>query len=407
MTYDFNEPINRKGTNSVKWEFRMELEGTPRLVYTDEAFSEDRLIPMWVADMDFRCPDAVVEALVDRAKHGIFGYTRPTGEYFNAVMNWMSRRYGWQIQPDWISITPGVVSAIYSMVQTFTDPGDAILIQPPVYYPFSMAIQHNDRVVVTNPLILEDGRYHMDFADLARKIHENAVKMAILCSPHNPVGRVWEREELRQFGEICQAHDVLVIADELHGDLIYPGYSFTAYATLGPTFEAGSVTCTSPSKTFNLAGLHTSNIIIPNRKLRRRFSLTQRRNGHLGESLFGMVALQAAYNHGEEWLKDVMAYIESNFELLDRFLAEIPEIEVIRPEGTYLIWLDCRKLGMEPKELERLMLDEARVYLDEGYIFGPEGEGFERINIACPRDLLEEALGRIGDVVENQRIYNS
>jgi cystathionine beta-lyase len=407
MTYDFDELINRKGTDSVKWEFRMELEGTPRLVHSDEAFSEDRLIPMWVADMDFRCPDAVVEALRERAQHGIFGYTRPTEDYFNTVIDWMSKRYGWQIQPEWISITPGVVSAIYSMVQTYTDPGDSILIQPPVYYPFSMAIKHNGREVVTNPLLLDDGRYRMDYDDLRRKILEHDVKMAILCSPHNPVGRVWEPDELRQFGEICQAHDVLVIADELHGDLIFSEHTFTAYATLGPVFEAGSVTCTSPSKTFNLAGLHTSNIIIPDRKLRRRFALTLRRNGHLGESLFGMTALQAAYNHGEEWLEQVMAYIEANYEMLEAFMTEIPEIKVIKPEGTYLVWLDCRDLGLEAKELEQLMLEQARVYLDEGYIFGAEGEGFERINIACPRSLLEEALGRMRDVLESHRAAKS
>jgi cystathionine beta-lyase len=408
MNQDLNFEIDRRGTHSVKWEFFVQREGVQRLEPTDRSFGPDRVIPMWVADMDFRCPQAVIEALIERAEHGIFGYSAPTADFHQSLVDWMRRRHSWQIRSEWICSTPGVVPALNMMVRTFTEPGEAVLIQPPVYHPFSMAIINNGRQVVTNPLTYMDSRYTMDFDDLEAKIQDHHVQMAILCHPHNPVGRVWTRGELQRFAEICRANDVLVISDEIHGDLIYSDIKFMPFAMLGQEFEELSITCTAPSKTFNLAGLHTSNIIIPDSELRLRFAETLRNNGLTGLNTFGIVVQQAAYQYGESWLAQVMSYVEENYKLLEAYIREyLPRIKVTQPEGTYLVWLDCRVLGLNAKALERLMLEEAKVYLDEGYIFGSEGEGFERINIACPRSLLQEALDRIRDAVHNLDLENN
>jgi cystathionine beta-lyase len=282
------------------------------------------------------------------------------------------------------------------LVRTFVSPGESVLIQPPVYYPFYGAIENNAAGLAINPLVYEDGRYRMDFADLMAKCRDPKVKMVILCNPHNPVGRVWTQDELVQFGQTCIDNDILIVSDEIHGDLIYKDHKFTPFAKISSVFAQNSVVCTAPSKTFNLAGLQTSCIIIPNHDLRSRFERTLQCNGLFGLNSFGVVALQAAYDHGEEWLTQVLEYIEDNLETLEQYVAEhIPQLEVIRPEGTYLVWLDCRRLQLGQQELKRLMLEEAKVYLDDGFIFGPEGEGFERINIACPRTVLLEALDRI------------
>ena len=400
MKHLFDEEHDRKGTCSVKWEFIQRGEDLLHWDHTDACFGPDRILPMWVADMDFRCPDAVVEALIARAEHGIFGYTAPTDPFYLSVANWMERRHGWKIDPSWICLTPGVVPALNMLVRTYVSQGDSVLIQPPVYYPFHKAIENNDAELVLNPLLYEDGKYRMDLADLEAKCGDPKVKMAILCSPHNPVGRVWTKDELVEFGKICIDNNVLIVSDEIHGDLIYPDYIFTPLAIINDDFAQNSVICTSPSKTFNLAGLQTSCIIIPNQDLRVRFQKTLQANGLFGISIFGMVALQAAYDHGEEWLAQVLDYIGGNLEYLEKYVAEhIPEIDVITPEGTYLVWLDCRRLQLDKWELKKLMLEEAKVYLDEGFIFGPEGEGFERINIACPRPILVEALDRIRRVI--------
>lgn len=400
MKYDFDREINRRGTNSVKWEF---IHDGDELIYRDEpddSSTGPRLLPMWVADMDFHCPEPVVEALVARAQHRIFGYTSPTDSYYNAIVNWMKKRHGWEIVPEWICITPGVVPALNMLVKTYISPGDKVLIQTPVYYPFNKAIENSDGVVVTNSLVYENGRYTMDFEDLEEKTKDPQVKMAILCSPHNPVGRVWTRDELLRFGEICIKNDVLVVSDEIHGDLILAGYVFTPFAAINDAFAQSSITCTAPSKTFNLAGLKTSNIIIPNEQLRSSYKKTLERTGLKGVSTFGVVALEAAYNHGEEWLAQVMGYVMGNLRYLEEYIAEhLPQITVVPLEGTYLVWLDCRSLGLGKLELKQLMLDEAKVFLDEGYIFGIEGEGFERVNIACPRSVLVEALERIRKVI--------
>jgi cystathionine beta-lyase len=356
---------------------------------------------MWVADMDFPCPEPVVEALVTRAQHRLFGYTSPTDSYYNAIVNWMKRRHGWEIEPEWICTTPGVVPALNMLVKTYTSPGDKVLIQTPVYNPFNKAVENSDGILVTNPLIYENGRYSMDFSDLEEKTKDPQVKMAILCSPHNPVGRVWTRDELLRFGEICLKNKVLVVSDEIHGDLILEGYVFTPFAGISEAFAQSSIICNAPSKTFNLAGLKTSNIIISDEQLRARFKKTLGRTALGGVGAFGVVALEAAYNHGEEWLSQVLDYIMDNFRYLEKYIAEqIPQIKVVPLEGTYLVWLDCRSLGFGKLELERMMLEEAKVYLDEGYIFGTEGEGFERVNLACPRPVLVEALERIRNVLE-------
>ncbi len=401
MKYDFDREINRKGTNSVKWEF---IKHGGSLLFReepDDSSSGTRLLPMWVADMDFPCPEPVVEALVARAQHRLFGYTSPTDSYFNAIVNWMKRRHGWEIEPEWISTTPGVVPALNMLVKTYTSPGDKVLIQTPVYYPFNKAVENSDGILVTNPLIYENGRYSMDFADLEEKTKDPQVKMAILCSPHNPVGRVWTRDELLRFGEICLNNNVLVVSDEIHGDLILEGHVFTPFAGISEAFAQSSITCNAPSKTFNLAGLKTSNIIISDEQLRARFKKTLERTALGGVGAFGVVALEAAYNHGEEWLSQVLDYIMGNYRYLEKYIAEhLPQIKVVPLEGTYLVWLDCRSLGLGKLELEQLMLEEAKVYLDEGYIFGTEGEGFERVNLACPRSVLVEALERIRNVME-------
>ena len=402
MNYDFDREIDRAGTHAAKWEV---VKQGDRFVPVDQLPPDPegrRLLPMWVADMDFPVPQPVIDALTARAQHGIFGYNWPGASYRQAVVGWLAKRHGWPIEQDWIVTTPGVVSALNMLVRTFVAPGQRVIVQPPVYYPFFSAISNNNAEIVHNPLVYAEGRYSMDFAGLEALAREPDTAMLILSSPHNPVGRVWTPDELQRLGDICLEHDVLVVADEIHGDLIYPGQRFTPYAMAGEALAQNAITCTAPSKTFNLAGLATSNIIIPNPELKLRFERTLNSNGLHGVNTFGMVALEAAYTHGEEWLAQVMDYIAGNFRFLRAFAVQhLPQIDVIEPEGTYLVWLDCRRLGLDKDALERLMLDEARVFLDEGYIFGPAGEGFERINIACPRSILIEALQRIKAAIDS------
>jgi cystathionine beta-lyase len=350
--------------------------------------------------MDFHCPSPVIEAMTARAEQGIFGYSRPTDSYYEAVINWLQRRHGWTVERDWIALSPGVVTAISMLVQSCTMSGDKVLIQRPVYYPFTNVIESNGRLVVSNSLLYEHGRYSMDFEDLSARASDPAVKMAILCSPHNPVGRVWSAGELARFGEICLENGVLVVSDEVHADLIYKGNSFTSFASISELFCANSVTCTAASKSFNLAGLKTSNIIIPDEALRESFVQEVERNGLYGANSFGIVATEAAYNHGEAWLESVMEYVEGNYRFMVAYLAQqLPQLRVVPAEGTYLVWIDFRELGLSPGDRRELLLNQARVLLDEGELFGPEGEGFERINIACPRSILVEALERIGAAV--------
>ncbi len=401
MRYNFDKEINRKGTNSIKWEYIVAEKGVFVVEKTDRFFGKDRALPMWIADLDFQSPKPVIEALTKRAQHGVYGYTHKPDSYFDALVNWMQKRHGWNIKREWISVAPGVVSALAMLVKSFVKPGEKIIIQPPVYRPFYMVAEFNKVKIVKNPLIYKDGRYEMDFDDLARKARDPKVKMLILCNPHNPIGRVWTKKELTRLGEICLKNNVLVVSDDIHGDLIYKGNTFTPFAKLDRKFAQISVTCTAPSKTFNLAGLSTSNIIIPDPELRVRFDWTLLSNGLLDAGIFGSLALETAYTQGADWLDQLMDYIKGNLDYLEEYLAKnIPQIKVVHPEGTYLVWLDCRALGLKQAQLQHLVVDNARVYVEQGTVFGAEGEGFIRMNIGCPRLIVKEAMLRLKNAIQ-------
>ena len=396
--YNFDEIIDRRGTDSVKWQF---YESDGKMVEYEEGGPGEEILPLWVADMDFRSPPAVVDALVERARHGLFGYTGQSRDYNRAVVDWMAARRGWAVDPEWITVSPGVVPALFNLVQALTEPGDKVLIQPPVYHPFTFAVEKNDRVPARVPLRLEDGRYRMDFDGLADTLADPDVRLTILCSPHNPVGRVWTAGELQRFGRLCLKNSVIVISDEVFADLVYPGVEFTTFAALGEAHAQNAAICTSPSKAFNLPGLKTSNIIIPNETIRKTFRAQLDRNAVYGMNAFGNTAVKAAYRHGGAWLAQVMDYIRENYLYLRDYLADhLPEAVVIEPEGTYLVWVDFRPLGVEKGFCRERLIDEGQVYLDDGGIFGPEGERFARFNIACPRAVLEEALARVVDCLK-------
>ena len=392
MPVDFDTVPNRRGTNCFKYDFAREM-GMP----------ED-VLPLWVADMDFPTAPAVLERLHALAEHGIFGYTGVKDAYFSAVHNWYAQRFGWETQRSWLVTTPGVVFAIAIAIRAFTQKGDAILIQQPVYYPFANKVTENDRQLVVNPLVLKNGRYEMDFADMERKIVDYHVKMLLLCSPHNPVGRVWTKEELLRVGEICQKHGVLVVSDEIHADFIYAGHTHRVFASVKSEFADFTITCTAPSKTFNLAGLQNSNIFIPNRQLRHAYKKELSACGCGGTNCMGMAACQAAYEAGADWLEQLKQYLAGNLAYIRQFLREkLPDIALIEPEGTYLVWLDLRKLGLTEQQQRQLIVQDAKLWLDTGTLFGQGGEGFERINIACPRTTIEQAMQRLEHAVHKTR----
>lgn len=387
MKYDFNKVINRRGTNSNKWDMK----------------GED-ILPVWVADMDFKAPQPVIDALKERIEHGIFGYSHSSENYYQSIINWQKKRHYWNIEKDWILFSPGVVPGIHMLVNALTQPGDKVILQKPVYYPFFSAVKNNGCHILNNPLKHENGRYTMDFEDLEKKASDPRAKLLILCSPHNPVGRVWTKEELTKLGKICLKHNVTVISDEIHGDLVYKKYKHIPFASISKEFADNSVTCFAPSKTFNLAGLQTSCIIIPCPIKRKLYENVLTSNAIGNANVFGLIALEAAYTYGEEWLEQLLDYLQENINFMKEYIEEnMPELNVIEPEGTYLVWIDCRKLGLTGKELEDLMLNKAKIWFDEGYIFGPEGEGFERINIACPRAILKEALERMKNAIEDYK----
>lgn len=390
MTYNFDEIIDRKNTNSIKYDFAAE-RGKP----------ED-ILPLWVADMDFRTPSPVIEALVKAAQHGIFGYSDTKEEYFWSVYNWYNTRFNWSVKREWLVKTPGVVYAIATAIRALTDEGDAVMIQQPVYYPFSDLILANQRKLINNPLIYKNGKYYMDFEDFEEKIIKHKVKIFILCSPHNPVGRVWTKEELTRVGDLCIKHNVMVISDEIHGDFTYKGIKHFVFADLKPEYLNNSIICTAPSKTFNLAGLQVSNIFIPNRDIRKKFKEEMKRTGYSQLNTMGLIACQAAYEHGAPWLEELKEYLEGNLEFIRNFLAErLPQIKIVEPEGTYLVWLDCRALNLCEEELEDLIVNKAKLWLDGGTMFGREGEGFQRINIACPRVILEKAFLQLEEGIKS------
>ena len=381
---DFDRLTDRRGTDCLKYDFAAE-RGYP-----------GEVLPFWVADMDFPAPEPVVKALEQRARHGIFGYTDIKDDYREILARWFQRRHGWQVEGEWLSITPGVVFGICTAIRTFTEPGEGVLICPPVYYPFAASIKANGRKLVESPLVEKDGHYEIDFQDFERKIVEGGVKLFVLCSPHNPVGRVWSRQELEQVAAICQKHQVLVVADEIHQDFVRPGHRHTVFASLGAEVADFTITCTSPSKTFNLAGLQISHIFISNESLRRRFRHELEAVGYGEPNAMAEVAAKAAYGQGEPWLTELLSYLEENLRRTRAFLAEnLPQVKLIEPEGTYLLWLDCRGTGLSPEEQDKAIVQRGRIWLDEGRIFGTGGEGFQRINMACPWAILEEGLKRL------------
>lgn len=381
---DFDRLTDRRGTDCLKYDFAAE-RGYPAEV-----------LPFWVADMDFPAPEPVVKALEQRARHGIFGYTDIKEDYREILASWFQRRHGWQIEGEWLSITPGVVFGICTAIRAFTEPGEGVLICPPVYYPFAASIKANGRKLVESPLVEKDGRYEIDFEDFERKMVEGGVKLFVLCSPHNPVGRVWSRQELEQVAAICQKHQVLVVSDEIHQDFVRPGHRHTVFASLGAEVADFTITCTSPSKTFNLAGLQISHIFISNESLRRRFRHELEAVGYGEPNAMAEVAAKAAYGQGEPWLTELLSYLEENLRRTRAFLAEnLPQVKLIEPEGTYLLWLDCRGTGLSPEEQDEAIVQRGRIWLDEGRIFGKGGEGFQRINMACPWSILEEGLKRL------------
>ena len=385
---NFDEIINRKGTDCLKYDFAVR-RGMP----------ED-VLPLWVADMDFKTTSYVEDAVMERTKHGIFGYTESKEEYFQAVAGWMRRHHNWEIRPEWLIKTPGVVFALAMAVKAFTEKGDSVLIQQPVYYPFSEVIRDNGRVVVSNDLYLgEDNQYHIDLADFEKKIVGHHVKLFLLCSPHNPTGRVFTKEELTAMGDLCVKHGVKVVSDEIHNDFVFRG-EHTVFATVKKEYEQISVICTSPSKTFNLASMLISNIFIPDRELRKRFRHEVDAAGISQLSALGLVAAKAAYEQGDEWYEQMMSYVGENIRYVKEYVKEnLPGVTVIDGEGTYLMWLDFRGTGLNPEELDRRIIYEAKLWLDSGKIFGSTGAGFQRINVAAPKAILTECLERIRKVL--------
>ena len=388
MKYDFDEIIPRRHTNSLKYDCARQ-RGKPADV-----------LPMWVADMDFRTPPAVREALAARAAHGIFGYSEPDKTYFDALADWFSTRRGWEVDPYTSVRTPGVVFALCTLIRCLTEPGDAILVQEPVYYCFQESIRANGRGLVVNELLFDGRKYSIDFADFEQKIIENKVKLFILCSPHNPVGRVWKKEELEKTAEICLRHNVFVIADEIHGDFVYPGHRHTVFASLSGEVAARCAVCTAPSKTFNLAGLHIADIFIENAAVRRTFKKELDAQGFSQANIMGLDACKAAYQSGAEWLDQLIGYLLGNLALMrETFRTRMPQIQLVEPEGTYLPWVDFSKLGLSVPELDRFIIERAKLWLDGGTMFGAGGAGFQRFNIAAPRSVLRQALDRLENAV--------
>lgn len=387
---DFNTVIERKNTCSLKYDFHKRRN-----------MPED-LLPLWVADMDFKTSSYIQEALIQQTEHGIFGYSEVQEEYFEVVKGWMKRHYDWDIHKRWLIKTPGIVYALAMAVKAFTDEGDGVLIQQPVYYPFSEVIADNGRRIISNTLIQdESGRYGIDFEDFESKIVNEKIKLFFLCNPHNPVGRVWTLDELIRLGDICYKHHVVVVSDEIHADFVFKG-KHQVFANLKEEYKEISIIATSPSKTFNMAGLQVSNIFIPNPELKSRFRKQIDASGYSQLNIMGLVATKAAYEYGDEWYHAMHKYVSDNIAYTKQFIEErLPAIKVIETEGTYLVWLDFRDLKLSEDELEDLIIRKAKLWLDSGRIFGPAGTGFQRINVACPRKTLTEALTQLEAAVNS------
>lgn len=386
----FDTVHDRNHTRSVKWD---EIENI---------FQADDVLPMWVADMDFKAPEAVTDALMKRVEHGIYGYTVIDGDVKNAIINWVSRRHDWNIQAEWLSFSPGVVKSLHIAIQVFTEPEDKILVQTPVYNPFYTAIENHNRAIVRNPLIREGDSYKIDFEDFEEKIKQG-VKAFILCSPHNPVGRVWTKDELEEMARICLKYDVLIISDDIHCDLIFPGQRHIPIASISEDISKQTITCMSPTKTFNLAGLQASYIVTEDDEKREKIDAYLLKHGLKMLNTMGVDALEAAYNDGDDWLDELMQVLNDHKNYVkERFESEAKELKLIDSEGTYLLWVDCSDLGFTDDELIQFMIREAKVGLNPGSNYGSEGEQFMRINIACPRATLEEGISRIINAVNSR-----
>ncbi|ULB33381.1 MULTISPECIES: MalY/PatB family protein [Proteiniphilum] len=384
MQYNFDEVIDRSSTDSVKLEKMKAI------------FGRDDLIPLWVADMDFRSPPAITNALIKRVEHGIFGYTLPSDAYTASIVSWLSRRHDWRVAEEDINFIPGVVKGFAFAIDEFTSKGDKIIIQPPVYHPFRLVTQALEREVVNNPLILDDGGYRMDFDGLRKIVSENSCKMFILCNPHNPGGRVWTPDELYELSELCYSNNILVVSDEIHSDMALPGYRHTPFATVSDMAADNSITLMAPSKTFNIAGIVSSFAVITNKTIRQRYlAYLQPRELHQG-TLFAYTATRVAYDECEDWLDQMIRYVQGNVNFVISYLSEfIPQIKVIKPEASFLVWLDCRSLQLPQHELVKLFVDKAQLALNDGSIFGPGGEGFMRLNVGTSRKVLERALNNL------------
>lgn len=388
MTYDFDKVISRKGTNSCKW----------------DSIESDNLLPMWVADMDFQTAPAIIEALQRRVSHGILGYTHVPDAYYQAVISWFKRRHGLTIEKDWIIYTSGVVPALSAIIKALTSPGDQVLIQTPVYNCFFSSIRNNGCEIVTSPLIRKDHTYYMDFDDLEKKVSNEKLKLMILCNPHNPAGRVWTREELTRLGEICLRHQVTVIADEIHCELVYPPKAYIPFASISDEFCRHSISCLSPSKAFNIAGLQIANIVSADEDLRKRIDRAININEVCDVNPFGVEATIAAYNEGEEWLNQLLEYLKGNYDSMCQYCAKcLPDYPLTRLEGTYLVWMDCTNTHLTSAELDKRLKTDAGLWLNPGDMYGKEGEGFMRWNIACPRSVMLDGLERFRNFVQNIR----
>lgn len=387
--YDFDNIINRSNAGAAKWEQMKKWNPTV----------SEGVIPFSVADMEIKNPPEIIEGLKEYLDSAILGYTLPTDNYLNSVCHWMKKRHSWEVKPEWIVGAPGVVHAFYSAIKAFSAPGDGIIVMSPVYYPFYSSIERNNRKLIKTPLVRDGLTYNIDFEDFEKKAQDENNKILLFCSPHNPVGRVWTKEELKKLGSICLKNNILIISDEIHFDLIMPNYKHTVFATLSEELANNMIICTAPSKTFNLAGMQISNIIIPNKKIRRTYIKEVQSNGFFTLNALGYKACEIAYTQCEKWLEDLIKLIQHNHLELKKYIEEnIPIIKVFDLQGTYLQWLDFTGLGLNKNELEKLM-HESELFFDEGYVFGEEGIGFERMNLACPTKILMEALDRLNEVV--------
>ncbi|MEN8117341.1 MAG: PatB family C-S lyase [Bacteroidota bacterium] len=381
--FNFDEIVPREGTNCIKYDARKRI------------FNTDDVLPLWVADMDFKTPPCITDAIKERVGHEIFGYTFKPDSYYNAITGWMKRRHNWEVKKEWLSFSPGVVAGLTLAVETFSKPGDGVIVQPPVYFPFFDVVKGTNRKIVENPLKIENGRYTFDFEDLKTKINEN-IKLLLLCNPQNPGGMVYTREELKALSDICLENKIMIISDEIHSDLIYEGHKHIPLTTISDEAAQNCVVFMAPSKTFNVAGLMTSVVVIPNKKNFVRYERTLG-VGHFGMgNIFGNVALEAAYNNGDEWLDQMLEYLWNNYLFLeDFFKTRLPKVKVMKPESTFLIWLDFREYGMKNDDLMKFTIENAKVGLNDGARFGTGGDGWMRINIGCPRSVLQEALERL------------